>query len=86
MFMYDDHYFLFTILWIKDWLACEGRISGARFQHLGQKLFYEYLLKNEQELSVGEMLTLYFGTPNMFITLWIGLDYETNLPLGTLMM
>jgi hypothetical protein len=34
------------------------------------KFFYEYLLEDEQELSVGEMLTVYFGTPNMFITLW----------------
>jgi hypothetical protein len=31
------------------------------------------------------MLTWYFGTPNIFITLWFGLDYETNPPLGTLM-
>jgi hypothetical protein len=33
------------------------------------KFFYEYLLEDEQELSVGEMLTMYFGTPSMFITL-----------------
>jgi hypothetical protein len=32
------------------------------------------------------LLTVYFGTPNMFITLWFVLDYETNLPLGTLMI
>jgi hypothetical protein len=44
-----------------------------------------YLLEDEQDLSVGEMLTVYFGIPNMFITLWFGLDYETNPPLGTLM-
>jgi hypothetical protein len=25
--------------------------------------------RDEQELNVGEMLTAYFGTPNMFITL-----------------
>jgi hypothetical protein len=25
------------------------------------------LLEDEQELSVGEMLTMYFGTPSMFI-------------------
>ena len=46
----------------------------------------DYLLEDEQDLSVGEMLTVYFGTPNMFITLWFGLDYETNPPLGTLII
>jgi hypothetical protein len=50
------------------------------------KFFYEYLLEDEQDLSVGEMLTVYFGTPNMFITLWFGFDYGTNLPLGTLII
>ena len=39
------------------------------------KFFYEYLLEDEQELSVGEMLTVYFGAPSMFITLWFGFDY-----------
>jgi hypothetical protein len=29
---------------------------------------------------------VYFGTPNMFITLSFGFDYGTNLPLGTLMI
>jgi hypothetical protein len=32
------------------------------------------------------VLTVYFGTPNMFITLWFGFDYETNPPLGTLII
>jgi hypothetical protein len=26
------------------------------------------------------MSTVYFGTPSMFITLWFGFDYGTNLP------
>jgi hypothetical protein len=65
---------MFIILKINDWLTCEERISGARFQHLGQKFFYEYLLKDEQDLSVGEMSTVYFGTPNMFITLLFEFD------------
>jgi hypothetical protein len=30
------------------------------------------------------LLTVYFGTPNMFITLWFGFVYGTNPPLGTL--
>jgi hypothetical protein len=50
------------------------------------KFFCEYLLKDEQDLSVGEMLTVHFGTLNMFITLWFGFDYETNPPLGTLII
>jgi hypothetical protein len=36
------------------------------------KFFYEYLFEDKQELSVGEMLTVYFGAPSMFITLWFG--------------
>jgi hypothetical protein len=32
------------------------------------------------------LLTMYFGTPNMFITLWFGFDYGTNPPLGTLII
>jgi hypothetical protein len=50
------------------------------------KFFYEYLLEDEQQLSVGEMLTVYFGAPSMFITLWFGFDYGTNPPLGTLII
>jgi hypothetical protein len=53
---------------------------------LWTKFFYEYLLEDEQELNVGEMLTVYFGTPNMFIILWFGFVYGTNLPLGTLII
>jgi hypothetical protein len=48
--------------------------------------FYEYLLEDKQELSVGEMLMVYFGTPSMFITLWFGFDYGTNPPLGALII
>jgi hypothetical protein len=32
------------------------------------------------------MLTVYFGTPSMFITLWFGFDYGTNPPLGKLII
>jgi hypothetical protein len=32
------------------------------------------------------LLTVYFGTPNMFITLWFRFDYGTNPPLGTLII
>jgi hypothetical protein len=50
------------------------------------KVLLEYLLKDEQDLSVGEMLMMYFGTPSMFVTLWFGFDYGTNPPLGTLII
>jgi hypothetical protein len=53
---------------------------------LWTKFFYEYLLEDKQELSVGEMLTVYFDAPSMFITLWFGFDYGTNPPLGTLII
>jgi hypothetical protein len=32
------------------------------------------------------LLTMYFGTPSLFITLWFGFDYGTNPPLGTLII
>jgi hypothetical protein len=36
--------------------------------------------------SDGRLLTVYFGAPSMFITLWFGFDYGTNPPLGTLII
>jgi hypothetical protein len=33
-----------------------------------------------------KLLTVYFGAPSMFITLWFGFDYGTNPPLGTLII
>jgi hypothetical protein len=32
------------------------------------------------------LLTVYFGAPSMFITLWFGFDYGTNPPLGALII
>jgi hypothetical protein len=32
------------------------------------------------------VLTVYFGAPRMFITLWFGFDYGANPPLGTLII
>jgi hypothetical protein len=37
-------------------------------------------------LVCGTLLTVYFGTPNMFITLWFGFVYGTNPLLGTLII
>jgi hypothetical protein len=39
----------------------------------------------EDNLSV-HLLTVYFGAPSMFITLWFGFDYGTNPSLGTLII
>jgi hypothetical protein len=36
--------------------------------------------------SARGVLTVYFGTPNMFITVWFGFVYGTNPPLGTLII
>jgi hypothetical protein len=41
----------------------------------------EVIVKNKRGL-----LTVYFGAPSMFITLWFGFDYGTNPPLGTLII
>jgi hypothetical protein len=47
--------------------------AGATFQRCMRLIF-------------GELLTVYFGAPSMFITLWFGFDYGTNPPLGTLII
>jgi hypothetical protein len=36
--------------------------------------------------GAGALLTVYFGAPSMFITLWFGFDYGTKPPLGTLII
>jgi hypothetical protein len=46
----------------------------------------DYLLEDEQGLSMREMLTVNFGAPNIFVTLRFELDYAINPPLGTLMI
>jgi hypothetical protein len=56
------------------------------FNTMDKSSFARNLLEDEQGLIVGEMMTMYFGTPNMFITLWFELEHETNPPLGTLMI
>jgi hypothetical protein len=37
-------------------------------------------------LFASMVLTVYFGTPNMFITVWFGFVYGTNPTLGTLII
>jgi hypothetical protein len=58
---------------------------------------HPYLIPNEKVMwapipfdarhpQPGFLLTVYFGAPSMFITLWFGFDYGTNRPLGTLII
>jgi hypothetical protein len=54
--------------------------QAAAFAHLAQ--VWRAHLRDRVVL----MLTVYFGTPNMFITLWLGSVYRCNLPLGTLII
>jgi hypothetical protein len=49
------------------------------------QLVFELLLIHSRRLT-DLLLMVYFGTPNMFITLWFGFDYGTNPPLGTLII
>jgi hypothetical protein len=58
------------VLKMKGLINLWRRISGTRLQ----------------ELSMGEILSMYFVTPSMFITLWFGFDYGTNPPLGMLII
>jgi hypothetical protein len=36
--------------------------------------------------DIPRLLTVYFGAPSMFISLWFGFDYGTNPLLGTLII
>jgi hypothetical protein len=56
------------------------------FNNIDKSSFVRNLLEDKKDLSAGEMLTVYFGTPIMFTALWLELDYGTNPPLGTLMI
>jgi hypothetical protein len=61
------------------WIAHHERI---RLPEIGQRQGG----LEEQMFVAGVLLTVYFGTPSMFITLWFGFDYGTNPPLGTLII
>jgi hypothetical protein len=60
-----------SYLMIHRW-CCEAT-SGSRYIGSGCYLFILVLM-------------VYFGTPNMLITLWFGFVYGTNPPLGTLII
>jgi hypothetical protein len=66
------------------------RLEAARrdWQHSSaahQQLNFTLTLM-QQENDRLRVLTVYFGTPSMFITLWFGFEYGTNPPLGTLII
>jgi hypothetical protein len=46
----------------------------------------DYLLEDEQGLSMGEMLTVNFRQPRVLDIHWFRLLFATNLPLGILTM
>jgi hypothetical protein len=52
----------------------------------GSKTHYSQMLKLVYAILMTKLLTVYFGAPSMFITLWFGFDYGTNPPLGTLII
>jgi hypothetical protein len=47
---------------------------------------YKVMTFGLKNAGVTYLLTVYFGTPNMFVTLWFGFDYGANPPLGTLII
>jgi hypothetical protein len=78
-----------------DWLrSCDGVIQCRKRSVLltspqGERI--EYVSTPSSRSGVvnsveGKVLTVYFGAPSMFITLWFGFDYGTNPPLGTLII
>jgi hypothetical protein len=87
----NAHVYVWWSLLYVDVLKIKGltnlwrRISDSWLQHLGRSSFTSNCSRTSK-LSVGEMLTVYFGAPSMFITLWFGFDYGTNPPLGTLII
>jgi hypothetical protein len=72
---YDDHDRAVKLLHSLD-----HTIWGLKFEAIVESEKYDTLTVNEL------LLTVYFGAPSMFITLWFGFDYGTNPPLGILII
>jgi hypothetical protein len=62
------------------------RSESKSFSFLKQAQGIKRAIKAAGEGGGAAVLTVYFGTPNMFITLWFGFGYGTNPPLGTLII
>jgi hypothetical protein len=77
----------------RERVAAEIAAAAARVSRLAAAELAAARAEVEAEAAVAvaraaaaEVLTVYFGTPSMFITLWFGFDYGTNPPLGTLII
>jgi hypothetical protein len=62
--------------------AANRRRAARKAQHKQREIAKRDLNNNR----IKRLLTVYFGAPSMFITLWFGFDYGTNPPLGTLII
>jgi hypothetical protein len=77
-------------------IAGEASARGERARDLGkqarERINVDFDVDNPNtpprasQKLIAAVLTVYFGTPSMFITLWFGFDYGTNPPLGTLII
>jgi hypothetical protein len=62
----------------RDWY---GRLRGFLFER-----GFEMGKVDQTLFLLRQVLTVYFCTPNMFITLWFGFVYGTNPPLEILIL
>jgi hypothetical protein len=60
--------------------------KGKVFRRIRKKILGKIGGRQKGFLWGFPVLTVYFGTPNMFIPLWFGFVYGTNPPLGTLII
>jgi hypothetical protein len=63
-----------------------GRTARRRRSHREPVCSAGRSARRASPSAFASLLTVYFGAPSMFITLWFGFDYGTNLPLGTLII
>jgi hypothetical protein len=70
-------------LWHED-LRTHSESPGLRPTSFQEAFEQPHGLRSKKAIS--QVLTVYFGTPSMFITLWFGFDYGTNPPLATLII
>jgi transposase InsO family protein len=89
-----DDYGVSQRFWVEAINTTCHASNRVYLQRLMMKTPYELLVGRKSNISYFRvfgckcfiLLTVYFGTPSMFITLWFGFDYGTNPPLGTLII
>jgi hypothetical protein len=76
------------LLTIRSWFSdCIGASSLARRSRIVRVNNHQIeVISTHRKIGHSPLLTVYFGAPSMFITLWFGFDYGTNPPLGTLII